>query len=83
MAPYQVLLVDRSNYTFAIEQIEGEDDAAAVSEARKIRVPSFGAGFEVWQGERFVCAGICRAIADRESWVPGESALAGAPTIGG
>ncbi|HLG86321.1 MAG TPA: hypothetical protein VKZ79_03895 [Alphaproteobacteria bacterium] len=66
MAPYQVLLVDRNNYTFAIEEIEGDDDAEAIAKASKIHVPSFGAAFEIWQGDRFVCGGPCHANGDRD-----------------
>ncbi len=66
MAPYQVLLVDRNNYTFAIEEIEGDDDAQAIVKASKIHVPSFGASFEIWQGERFVYGGPCDASRGRD-----------------
>ena len=55
MVPYQVLLIDGQNYTFAIEEVEGEDDKDAIVKAQNIRLPTFGGGFELWQGMRFVC----------------------------
>ena len=54
MALYQVHFVDHGNNTYSIEHIEHDNDDEAVQAAHRLNVPSIGAGFDVWHGDRLV-----------------------------
>lgn len=54
MPIYLVHFVDHGNNVYGTEYIEHPSDEEAIVAARRINVPSIGAGFEVWEGERLV-----------------------------
>ena len=54
MAHYRVHFVDRDDNVHDAVHAEHDDDEAAIEHAHRINVPSIGAGFEIWEGERLV-----------------------------
>jgi len=54
MARYQIHFVDHGDNIFSTHHVEEPDDEGAITTARRLRVPSIGAGFEVWESERLV-----------------------------
>ena len=54
MARYDVFFFDHSERIYSTERVECADDGGAILRAHDLNVPSIGAGFEVWQEQRFV-----------------------------
>ena len=54
MTSYLVYFLDRADYVFAVEELDGWDDAEAVRQSRARDVPRFSNGFELWRGDRLI-----------------------------
>ena len=54
MPRYRIHFVDHGGNVYDTVNSEHDDDRAAIEHAHRINVPSIGAGFEVWEGERLV-----------------------------
>jgi hypothetical protein len=54
VASYRVAFVDGDGQVFDVVQFERDADEVAIEEARRLDVPSIGAGFEVWRAERLI-----------------------------
>ncbi|HTQ33500.1 MAG TPA: hypothetical protein VMI30_04970 [Stellaceae bacterium] len=54
MALYQIHFVDHGDNIFSTHHVEEPHDEAVIARARRMDVPSIGAGFEVWESERLV-----------------------------
>jgi hypothetical protein len=54
MTRYQVHFVDHGDNVYDTVHAEHDDDEAAIEHAHRLNVPSIGARFEVWEGERLV-----------------------------
>lgn len=54
MASYRIAFVDDRNHVFDAVQFEHDTDETAIEEARRLDVPSVGAGFDVWCAERLI-----------------------------
>ena len=54
MTIYQVHFVDHGNNVRSVECIERATDAEAIEAAHKMNVPTFIAGFDVWEDDRLV-----------------------------
>ena len=54
MVLYRLHFVDHGDNVYATEYLEHEDDESAIEAARRMNVPSIGAGFDLWDDERLV-----------------------------
>ena len=54
MPLYRVHFVDHGDNVYSTDHFESDDDERAIAHARRLNVPSIGAGFELWHGERLV-----------------------------
>jgi hypothetical protein len=54
MAQYRVHFIDHSDSVIDAVELEASSDDAAIEQARRIDVPSLGAGFDVVQNGRLV-----------------------------
>ena len=55
MSLYRVHFFDHGDNILSVRDIEGDDDDAAIAAAHGLNVlPHITAGFEVWEGDRFV-----------------------------
>jgi hypothetical protein len=54
MATYRVAFVGDNGHVFDVVQFEHDTDETAIEEARRLDVPSLGAGFEVWHADRLI-----------------------------
>jgi len=54
VAFYRVHFVDHGDNIYSTDYVETDQDEKAVAVARRLNVPSIGAGFEVWDDERLV-----------------------------
>jgi hypothetical protein len=54
MPQYRVHFVDHGERVFDTTVVEHDTDEAAIEHARRLDVPSIGAGFDVWQEDRLV-----------------------------
>jgi hypothetical protein len=54
MMIYRVHFVDHGNNVRSVECIERATDAEAIEAAHKMNVPTFIAGFDVWEDDRLV-----------------------------
>jgi hypothetical protein len=51
---YRVEFVDHGDNVRGVERIERATDAEAIETAHKLNIPTFIAGFDVWQDDRLV-----------------------------
>ena len=51
---YRVQFVDYGNNIRGVARIERATDAEAIEDAHKMNVPTFIAGFDVWEDDRLV-----------------------------
>jgi hypothetical protein len=51
---YRVEFVDHGDNVRGVERIERASDAEAIEAAHKMNVPTFIAGFDVWEEDRLV-----------------------------
>ncbi len=54
MAFYKVHFVNHGDHIFGVQEFERETDEAAIEHARRLDVPTIGAGFDLWHEERLV-----------------------------
>jgi hypothetical protein len=54
MPRYTCRFVDHGGNNYLTEDLDAEHDEAALDNARRLNVPSIGAGFDLWHGERQV-----------------------------
>ena len=54
MALYRVHFVDHGDNVYATEYVDHDSDGDAIRAAHAHDVPSVGAGFDLWDDERFV-----------------------------
>lgn len=54
MSFYAVKFFDHGHNIYATKHIECVDDEQAAAAAQRLNVASIGAGFEVWQNDRFI-----------------------------
>jgi hypothetical protein len=51
---YRVEFVDHGNNVRGVERIERATDAEAIGAAHEMNIPTFIAGFDVWERDRLV-----------------------------
>ena len=51
---YRVQFVDHGNNVRGVERIERATDVEAIEAAHKMNVPTFIAGFDVWEDDRLI-----------------------------
>ena len=56
METFRILTVDRSGAVFGIDEIEARNDQEAIDRVSKSSACQIGYGYEIWQGNRRVCA---------------------------
>ena len=56
METFRILTVDRSGHVFGIDEIEARNDQEAIDRVSKSSACQIGYGYEIWQGNRRVCA---------------------------
>ena len=54
MASYRLYFLSAAGRFLAAENFEAESDEAAIEEARRALAAAGEAGFELWQGKRFI-----------------------------
>jgi hypothetical protein len=54
MALYRVHFVDHGGNVYSMRELDHDDDDGAIRAARHLDVPSIGAEFYLWEGERLV-----------------------------
>ena len=54
MARYRIHFIGQDGKVFDAIELERDIDDAAIEEARRLDVPSVGAGFDLWLEERLV-----------------------------
>jgi hypothetical protein len=54
MASYRLYFISAADRILAAENFEADSDEAAIGAARRAAAASHEAGFELWQGSRFI-----------------------------
>jgi len=54
MALYHLHFVDHGSNVYSTHELEHDHDEDVIEAAHRLDVPWIGAGFDLWEGERFV-----------------------------